>query len=86
MTATPFQNPEANNFLHRLTTKNSDKKAHKETVDSYFSYWDVDRQKIQSEDGVKMRRKGSDKLTNHFYDLVTDFYEYGKNFIHYYKL
>jgi sterol 24-C-methyltransferase len=76
---TPLQNPEADGFLTRLRTKNIDAKSHKATVDSYFSYWDLDRKTLQNtSDGVAKRRGGSAHLTNHFYDLVTDFYEYGK--------
>lgn len=75
---TPNQDPTADSFLLRLRKKNVDSAAHKATVDSYFSYWDVDRNSIEdTSKGITKRRGGSDKLTNHFYDLVTDFYEYG---------
>ncbi|KAJ3301911.1 Delta(24)-sterol C-methyltransferase [Kappamyces sp. JEL0829] len=75
---TPIQNPEADGFLTRLRTKNIDSSKHKETVDSYFSYWDLDRKTLEdTSNGVAKRRGGSANLTNHFYDLVTDFYEYG---------
>ncbi|KAI8918768.1 S-adenosyl-L-methionine-dependent methyltransferase [Entophlyctis helioformis] len=75
---TPVQDPELTNFLLRLRKKNTDTVAHKKTVDSYDKYWDSDRKDItNTEDSVEERRTNSDKLTNHFYDLVTDFYEYG---------
>jgi len=75
---TPNQDPTADGFIMRLRKKNTDSKSHKATVDSYFSYWDVDRNSLEdTSSGIKKRRGGSDKLTNHFYDLVTDFYEYG---------
>jgi sterol 24-C-methyltransferase len=78
---TPNQDPTADGFIMRLRKKNTDSKSHKATVDSYFSYWDVDRNSLEdTSSGIKKRRGGSDKLTNHFYDLVTDFYEYGTIF------
>ncbi|KAH6568387.1 hypothetical protein BASA62_005517 [Batrachochytrium salamandrivorans] len=76
---TPVQDPELTSFLLRLRKKNTDTSAHKDTVDSYQKYWDADRKKgiANTEDSVAERRQGSDVFTNHFYDLVTDFYEYG---------
>ncbi|KAI8909941.1 hypothetical protein PhCBS80983_g02305 [Powellomyces hirtus] len=75
---TPVQDPELSSFLLRLRKKNTDVTSHKDTVDSYTNYWDSDRKNIKdTEDSVAERRSNSDKLTNHFYDLVTDFYEYG---------
>lgn len=75
---TPHQNPELDSFVSRLISKNKDSESHKSTVDSYFSFWDVDRAELTNEQGVSKRRSGSTVLTNNFYDLVTDFYEYGK--------
>jgi sterol 24-C-methyltransferase len=79
---TPTQDPTADGFLVRLCKKNTDSKSHQETVDSYFSYWDVDQDQTGQEEmrvkGVKGRKEKSEELTNHYYDLVTDFYEYGK--------
>ncbi|KAJ3157490.1 Delta(24)-sterol C-methyltransferase [Geranomyces michiganensis] len=75
---TPVQDPELSSFLLRLRKKNTDTGSHKLTVDSYYNYWDSDRAKTDNNDNsVAERRSNSDKLTNHFYDLVTDFYEYG---------
>ncbi|KAJ3258996.1 hypothetical protein HK103_003137 [Boothiomyces macroporosus] len=76
---TPNQNPEQDNFLLRLRTKNTDSSSHAATVSSYASYWEADHKNgIENTDQtVAERRKGSDSLTNHFYDMVTDFYEYG---------
>ncbi|KAJ8327430.1 hypothetical protein BDV3_000513 [Batrachochytrium dendrobatidis] len=75
----PATDPELTDFLLRLRKKNTDPAAHKSTVDSYAKYWDVDHKQglENTEDSVAERRKDSDILTNHFYDLVTDFYEYG---------
>ncbi|KAJ3008418.1 Delta(24)-sterol C-methyltransferase [Thoreauomyces humboldtii] len=75
---TPVQDPELSSFLLRLRKKNTDTTSHKNTVDSYYNYWDSDRTvHTDNDQSVEERRAGSDKLTNHFYDLVTDFYEYG---------
>ncbi|KAI8819245.1 S-adenosyl-L-methionine-dependent methyltransferase [Fimicolochytrium jonesii] len=79
---TPVQDPKLSGFLSRLKVKNTDTASHKDTVDSYYKYWDSDRNVstttlVEDENSVAARRAGSDKLTNHFYDLVTDFYEYG---------
>ncbi|KAJ3295964.1 Delta(24)-sterol C-methyltransferase [Borealophlyctis nickersoniae] len=75
---TPIQDPELNQFLLRLRKKNTNVTAHKDTVDSYYKFWDEDRKSIEdTESSVAQRRAGSSRLTNHFYDLVTDFYEYG---------
>ncbi|KAI9098648.1 S-adenosyl-L-methionine-dependent methyltransferase [Phlyctochytrium arcticum] len=75
---TPVQDPELSSFLLRLRKKNTDTSSHKLTVDSYYQYWDSDRKNLtNTDDSVAERRSNSDKLTNHFYDLVTDFYEYG---------
>ncbi|TPX61566.1 hypothetical protein SpCBS45565_g07222 [Spizellomyces sp. 'palustris'] len=75
---TPVQDPELGSFLLRLRKKNTDTSSHKLTVDSYYQYWDSDRKSLENtENSVAERRSNSDKLTNHFYDLVTDFYEYG---------
>lgn len=76
--ATPVQDPELTNFLLRLRKKNTDSESHKKTVDSYDKFWESDREQIADTEGsVEQRRAKSDTLTNHFYDLVTDFYEYG---------
>ncbi|KAL2912233.1 Delta(24)-sterol C-methyltransferase [Polyrhizophydium stewartii] len=77
---TPVQDPELTDFMLRLRKKNTDSTAHKKTVDSYSKYWDADHSEEALKDTDKTvaeRRQNSDKLTNHYYDLVTDFYEYG---------
>lgn len=75
---TPVQDPELGSFLLRLRKKNTDTASHKQTVDSYYQYWDSDRKDIlDNESSVAERRSSAKELTNHFYDLVTDFYEYG---------
>jgi len=75
---TPVQDPEYNNFFARLSKKNTDVVAHKNTVDSYQKYWEADHKNLRdTENTVADRRENSATLTNHYYDLVTDFYEYG---------
>ncbi|KAI9017053.1 S-adenosyl-L-methionine-dependent methyltransferase [Gaertneriomyces semiglobifer] len=77
---TPVQDPELSSFLLRLRKRNTDNVAHKQTVDSFFQYWDRDREGevlMKNEEVVEQRRGKASKLTNHFYDMVTDFYEYG---------
>ncbi|KAJ1552256.1 Delta(24)-sterol C-methyltransferase, partial [Nowakowskiella sp. JEL0078] len=75
---TPQQDPSADDFLQRLGKKNVDKEAHKAVVDSYYAGWDQDRNDItDTTAAVDHRRETAQRLTNHFYDMVTDFYEYG---------
>ncbi|KAJ3124005.1 Delta(24)-sterol C-methyltransferase [Nowakowskiella sp. JEL0407] len=75
---TPKQDPSANDFLKRLGVKNTNADAHKAVVDSYYAGWDADRNDIvDTTAAVDHRRETAQKLTNHFYDMVTDFYEYG---------
>ena len=71
---TPKQDAKVDSFLSRLSVKNTDKQAHKATVDSYFNYFDSQDSKIIDSSS---RTEASDKLTNNYYDLSTDFYEYG---------
>jgi hypothetical protein len=73
----PNQDPTQDGFLMRLRTKNQNNESHKKTVESYDQFF-VDRSSLDNNDeAVEKRREGSDVLTNHFYNLVTDFYEYG---------
>lgn len=73
----PNQDPTQDNFLMRLRTKNQNAESHRKTVESYDQFF-IDRSSLENnEEAVKKRREGSDVLTNHFYNLVTDFYEYG---------
>lgn len=54
-----------------------DVEMHKAAVNTYYSNW-KDRTDIsKSEEGVQVRRANAQVMTNAFYDLVTDFYEYG---------
>jgi len=74
----PHQDPQLHGFMERLKCRAMDSDANKETVDSYLSFWE-DRDHLEStDDHVEKRRKEHANLTNHYYNLVTDFYEYGK--------
>ena len=73
----PNQDPTQDNFFMRLRTKNQDVVSHKKTVDHYDQFFQDRTNLLDNEKHVEKRREGSDVLTNHFYNLVTDFYEYG---------
>ncbi|TPX47410.1 hypothetical protein SeMB42_g02371 [Synchytrium endobioticum] len=69
---------EQDSFMSRMATKAKNMDAHKSTVDSYNSFWDADHKDLTNTDGAIEKRRGAyAQLTNHYYDLVTDFYEYG---------
>lgn len=68
-------------------TLSKDREAHKAAVDGYFRHWgDQDYKKDQNEEE---RLTDYSSLTKHYYNLVTDFYEYGWgssfHFSRYYK-
>jgi sterol 24-C-methyltransferase len=67
MTLDHFMNlEESEHLLYRLRTK--DPKEHLEMVQEYTNHFDLLKNK-PSED--------ANTITNHYYNLVTDFYEYG---------
>jgi len=77
---TPCQDPALNSILARLRKKNEDSVAHKRVVDGYMSLWAGDKAAADlsnTEAGVAERRVHSDVMTNMYYDMVTDLYEYG---------
>jgi len=74
---TPVQNPSEDNFIKRLATKAKDQSAHAGTVNSYTSYFNHDEQVQNNAQEVKNRKANAQNITNAFYDMVTDFYEYG---------
>lgn len=65
-----------------------DRKAHEAAVDGYFRHWEHDHA-TQTEEDKKSRLADYSELTKHYYNLVTDFYEYGWgssfHFSRYYK-
>jgi sterol 24-C-methyltransferase len=74
----PMQDPELSSFLMRLRKKATDSNSHKDTVDAYSKFWEKDHSNLANNaTAVRDRRAQSDTLTNHYYNLATDFYEYG---------
>jgi sterol 24-C-methyltransferase len=66
---------EESGFLKKVTQKDST--LNKKAADTYYSNW-KDKQHIENnEEHVENRREHAQVMTNAFYDLVTDFYEYG---------
>ncbi|ORX89104.1 hypothetical protein K493DRAFT_234688 [Basidiobolus meristosporus CBS 931.73] len=65
------------NLVKKLTTK--DKSLNQNAVDEYYKYWTEEEKKNLDtyDENVEKRRANASYLTNKFYDLVTDFYEYG---------
>lgn len=67
--------------------KNRD--AHEAAVDGYFKHWDNRDAETQTEEDKQNRLNDYSTLTKHYYNLVTDFYEYGWgssfHFSRYYK-
>jgi sterol 24-C-methyltransferase len=69
---------EQDSFMSRMATKAKNMDAHRSTVESYNSFWDADHKDLKNTDTAIEKRRGAyAQLTNHYYDLVTDFYEYG---------
>lgn len=66
---------EESGFLKKITQK--DKALNKDTTDFYYNNWkDADNLKDNNKH-VEERRHEAQNMTNSFYDMVTDFYEYG---------
>ncbi|KAF7731571.1 Delta(24)-sterol C-methyltransferase [Apophysomyces ossiformis] len=59
-------------FFKKVTQKNS--VLNKKAADTYHSHWTDAKEKQKA---VESRRGQAQSMTNAFYDLVTDFYEYG---------
>ncbi|KAJ3217071.1 Delta(24)-sterol C-methyltransferase [Dinochytrium kinnereticum] len=77
----PATDPALDGFLARLRVKNKDARQHKAAVDDYLQNWEADKRNLADTDAAtEDRRLHSKTYTNHFYDLVTDFYEYGWGF------
>ena len=70
--------PKLENLVSRLKDKNCEK--NKVLVNGYMDYWENDITKAssaESEECVNKRQGEATTLTNAYYDMVTDFYEYG---------
>lgn len=70
-----------------LLTKSKD--AQEAAVEGYFKHWDNKNSETQTVEDQKARLEDYSDLTKHYYNLVTDFYEYGWgssfHFSRYYK-
>ncbi|VVT47059.1 uncharacterized protein SAPINGB_P001523 [Magnusiomyces paraingens] len=70
-----------------LLKKNKD--AQEAAVDGYFKHWDNKTSETQTAEDQQARLEDYSALTKHYYNLVTDFYEYGWgssfHFSRYYK-
>jgi sterol 24-C-methyltransferase len=68
---------------------NKDRAAQQAAVDGYFKHWDNKGPTEETEEDKKARLDDYSNLTKHYYNLVTDFYEYGWgssfHFSRYYK-
>lgn len=67
---------EESGFLKKVTQKDSD--LNKRAAETYYSNWQDKKHLENNEEHVENRREHAQVMTNAFYDLVTDFYEYGK--------
>lgn len=67
---------EESGFFKKVTQKDSH--LNKRVADAYYNNWkDGGRLQENNEKDVENRRHQAQNMTNAFYDLVTDFYEYG---------
>lgn len=67
---------EPNGFISKIHRK--DKQLNRNIVNTYTSMWKEDKEDFSNiEETTSLRRENAQKMTNSFYDIVTDFYEYG---------
>ena|ERR1700710_182967 len=66
---------EESGFLKKVTQKDS--ALNKKAAETYYSNWKDKKNIENNEEHVENRREHAQVMTNAFYDLVTDFYEYG---------
>lgn len=62
-------------FFRKVTQKDS--RLNKHAAESYYENWKDGNNLKNNENDVEERRHQAQSMTNAFYDLVTDFYEYG---------
>ena len=68
---------EPNGFISKIHRKDGQLNRH--TVNTYTSMWKEDKEDFSNiDETTDLRRENAQKMTNSFYDIVTDFYEYGK--------
>lgn len=68
---------EEDGFFKKVTQK--DRKLNGQAAQRYYSNWadKKEHERANNEESVEGRREQAQNMTNAFYDLVTDFYEYG---------
>lgn len=62
-------------FLTKITSKDRD--AHEATSRNYMSFWEGKNPMTETEHDKEARQTNYTSLTNSYYNLATDFYEYG---------
>lgn len=68
---------EPNGFFSKIRRK--DRMLNRRAVNTYTAMYKGDKEDFSNrEEATKLRRENAQKMTNSFYDIVTDFYEYGK--------
>jgi len=68
---------EPSGFVRKIHRK--DANIHQTIVNTYTDMWKADKKDATNrEESIKNRREHAQIMTNAFYDIVTDFYEYGK--------
>lgn len=66
---------EESGFFKKVTQKDS--QLNKGAADAYYNNWKDVNNLGDNDKDVEQRRVEAQNMTNSFYDLVTDFYEYG---------
>ncbi|KAL7309884.1 Delta(24)-sterol C-methyltransferase [Mucor circinelloides] len=66
---------EESGFFKKVTQKDS--QLNKNAAEAYYKNWKDTNNLQDNEQDVEKRRHEAQNMTNSFYDLVTDFYEYG---------
>src|SRR4051794_12855525 len=68
---------ESNGFVNKIYRKDS--QLNRRVVNTYIDMWKGDKKDLSNKtETVSKRRDNAQTMTNAFYDIVTDFYEYGK--------
>ncbi|KAG9304961.1 hypothetical protein G9A89_003130 [Geosiphon pyriformis] len=62
-------------FFTKVTSK--DKAAHEAVVKNYLSFWEGKEPENETSEDIKARQENYTSLTNSYYNIATDFYEYG---------
>ncbi|KAJ3410785.1 Delta(24)-sterol C-methyltransferase [Chytridiales sp. JEL 0842] len=74
----PVNDPALDSFLQRLHLKTKDNTTNKAAVEGYLKNFEADKRNLaDTDEATADRRKEAKTFTNAYYDLCTDFYEYG---------